>query len=752
MTTIEKIFARIIKCGLWIIPLLPLYISDGMLFPFITGKNFAFRIIVEICFALWIGLAVMRKDFRPRLTLLVKAVTVFVVVVFLADLFSPNSYRAFFANYERMEGFMMIFHLYLYFLILVSVFRKRDWTVFFHMTLIGSFAVSFIGLIQKLGLSVSLQGGFRVDSTIGNPTYLAAYLLFHLWLLCLLTYRFWDKVWLRFLYAGLFVFEFMILYFTATRGAVLALLIVAVMFLVALTILWNKVFYKKEAKTYSLARVLAIAFLASIIIVPLFLWSIRNTEFVSSTNVLRRLTNYSLQERTIQSRFHIWHMSFQGALERPIFGWGQENYYIVFQKFYEPELYSSEPWFDRSHNIIFDWMIHTGFVGLLSFLSIFGILFWKIIEWIRREAKMRWEGLVLLALYLTYLLQNFFVFDNLNTYLLLFGFLAYTNFAVDPSEEISSKLTQQQISATSRVRAQGTALSFLAFLVLIFVGYFIHLKPIWEGRALIRALGVNQGGSVDERIAAFREALSFHTFGDTEVREQLANAARNILTDDKYTPEEKKRLVEFAKEEFTKELSDTKSRDVKHMLFLASVLDRAANLDPHYIIEAEGLIKDAIVISPRKQILYFELVQVYLAENRIKDALDAMKTAHALAPQFQQAAVNLLTVANFAQDKETRDLAKSYIVIDQLDEELLRRVWGVYQKTDDFQAALPVFDRLLIMHPDSAQYLAVRAVILARLGKIDQAIADAQHAAAVDPSFAKEAEIFINQLKQGQKP
>ena len=121
----EKISLWLIKIGLWVIPFLPVYISSTMLFPFITGKNFAFRIIVQIIFALWAALALVNPEYRPKLTLLLKTSTVFILVLFLADLFGANPYRSLFSNYERMEGFMMLFHLYLYFTMLISVFKKK---------------------------------------------------------------------------------------------------------------------------------------------------------------------------------------------------------------------------------------------------------------------------------------------------------------------------------------------------------------------------------------------------------------------------------------------------------------------------------------------------------------------------------------------------------------------------------------------------------------------------------------------------
>jgi len=169
-------------------------------------------------------------------------------------------------------------------------------------------------------------------------------------------------------------------------------------------------------------------------------WSIRGSQFIQESQTLRRLTNYSLHEGTVQDRFMIWGMSLKGVKERPILGWGQENYYLVFQKYFDPGLFRAEQWFDRSHNVFLDWAVHAGIPGLLAYLTIFGVFFWQIIALMRRERSAFFEGLLLIGLFATYFFQNLFVFDNLNSYLLFFAFLAYGNLAVsqgtDSQEEI----------------------------------------------------------------------------------------------------------------------------------------------------------------------------------------------------------------------------------------------------------------------------------------------------------------------------
>ena len=56
--------------GFFLIPFIPSVVIDTMFFPFITGKNFAFRILVEILLAAWAILALANAVYRPHKSLL----------------------------------------------------------------------------------------------------------------------------------------------------------------------------------------------------------------------------------------------------------------------------------------------------------------------------------------------------------------------------------------------------------------------------------------------------------------------------------------------------------------------------------------------------------------------------------------------------------------------------------------------------------------------------------------------------------
>ncbi|MBP6946371.1 MAG: hypothetical protein KBB46_03720, partial [Candidatus Pacebacteria bacterium] len=165
----------------------PTIVATPLFFPFITGKNFAFRILVEIVFTLWLILALRDPKVRPRASLLFFALTAFVAVIGIADIFGANPFKSFWSNFERMEGWIGLIHLYAFFVVVWSTLREAKWwKMLFETSLAVSIAVGVYGVLQLAGVFTINQGGSRVDGTFGNATYLAVYMLFNLFIAGLL--------------------------------------------------------------------------------------------------------------------------------------------------------------------------------------------------------------------------------------------------------------------------------------------------------------------------------------------------------------------------------------------------------------------------------------------------------------------------------------------------------------------------------------------------------------------------------------
>ena len=162
-------------------PFIPLIVDSSMYFPFITGKNFAFRILTEIIIGLWGALAIRDAKYRPKFSLISWCVAVFVAIIALADAFGVYPYKSFWSNYERMEGLVTLIHLLGLFFVTASVLKtEKSWSRFFHTSIFVSVILGIYGLFQLSGAITINQGGVRVDGTLGNATYLAVYKLFHI--------------------------------------------------------------------------------------------------------------------------------------------------------------------------------------------------------------------------------------------------------------------------------------------------------------------------------------------------------------------------------------------------------------------------------------------------------------------------------------------------------------------------------------------------------------------------------------------
>ena len=229
-----KSFSRYLVFGaLFLVPLLPLIVVESFFFPFITGKAFYFRILVEIGFVAWIVLAFYDARYRPKINALTIGVTVFAVVALIADLLGVNPLRSIWSNFERMEGWLAIAHLWMFFIAATSAFGSGDeGTRTWHRWLGTSLAVAAIvgiyGLLQIFGVAAIHQGSTRIDASLGNAAYMAVYMLFHVFLAVYMSLRIRAQgrgmTYMGWIYSILAIFFAYLIFETATRGTILGLI------------------------------------------------------------------------------------------------------------------------------------------------------------------------------------------------------------------------------------------------------------------------------------------------------------------------------------------------------------------------------------------------------------------------------------------------------------------------------------------------------------------------------------------------
>ncbi|OHA13806.1 MAG: hypothetical protein A2909_00790 [Candidatus Tagabacteria bacterium RIFCSPLOWO2_01_FULL_39_11] len=722
-------FLWIIKGGLFIVPFIPLYVSKVLFFPYITGKAFIFRIIVEVVFAAWVFLAIYYKEYRPKKSLLLTAIAIFIAVAALATIFGVNPAKSFWSNYERMEGLVAYLHLFAYFLVLTHVFRKSDWKIFFTLFVVSSIYENIYAFLQRMEFLPALQGGsYRVDGTIGNPTYLAAYLTFILGF-CLFLWLEAARKWQKYFYGLMAVWALVTIYFTGTRGAVLGLIIGVFVFGILYLI-----FKKAENHAELVKKEIILAWLLITLIIPLGIFLAKDQPFVKNNPTLARLTSFSLSERTIRSRFTIWGMGWEGFKERPILGWGPDNYGAVFSKYFKAELWRQEPWFDRSHNIVFDWLINAGILGALSYFSIFAAAIYLLWSHYRKSSLSLENTLLFTTLLLVYLAQNFFVFDQIATYIGFFAVLAYIN-------SISSVAAVPGASSPAGGGRGGDwpiAAGLLA-VPLVLAIYFINIKPLQANLNLLGALA-DQGQNIPLAFEKFNKALSYNTLGNQEIREQLIRFTIGTGGLPELAPDFRDKMLRKAIEEAQKSVIEN-ALDPRPHLFLGTIYNKVGLSDL-----ALEVFKKASDLSPQKQQIYFEIADVYFQKGDYQNAVLVLEKSFELDSEFNNGRINLAAayILNNQQAEAEKLLLEGFGTIDVADQILVQ----VYSQVQNYKRLAGVWKAFVKLEPRnleyrkslSGAYLLAKEKIAAR-ETLEQAIKDF-------PEFKEEGEKLIKEIKK----
>jgi len=723
MLNLETVLRRMLIGGIFLILITPLIVSNNMFFPYITGKNFFFRFVVEIMMAGWLILAYLNVNYRPKWSPIVIAATVFVAIIALADAMGEYPYKSFWSNYERMEGLVGLLHVFGYFIITTTILNaEKLWKRFFQFSLAVSILMGLYGLGQISGAFDAGNTSTRIDGRFGNATYLAVYALFHIFISAFLFVKESNRqVVMRSLYVFAGILNLFMLYATATRGAMIGLFGG-----VGLMALIFAVFGKENKKL----RMGAIATIAAIVIFIGGFIAIKDAQFIKNSPVLSRFAEISLKETTTRSRFMVWGMAIEGFKERPLLGWGQENFNYVFNKYYDPRMHDQEPWFDRAHNVFFDWLASGGILGLLAYLALFvlGLLcLW-------RCARLSFtEKTILTGLLAAYFIQNLFVFDNLVSYIMFFSVLGYIA-VISRNEE-----TYLKTKTNTSLRPLDAIVMSAIVVGMVSAVYFVTYKPFVTNITLLDAIRPHEEG-VQKNFDLFEKTFAYNSFGTIEAREQLVQITRSVVSIEGLDAETKDKFFEFAVLEHQEQVKEAPN-DARHWLLLGSIMLVGGRSE-----DAISAFERARELTPNKQMVGFQIGSIYINRGEYDKALKILKSTYEILPENEEAKIMYALAALYKGD-------------DALAEEIMgdtpfadTRFVNLYVSRGQYGKVLEVWQALIEKEPQNASnWLSLGATYL-QLGDRAKAIESIERAIEVNPDIKEQAEYYINEIRAGRNP
>lgn len=725
MQNTKNILKYLVWGGLFITPFIAFFVPSGMFFPFISGKGFVFRILVEILFGLFVVLAFVDKEYRPKLSWITKSFILFTFIILVADLLGQNSYKSLWSNYERMEGFVLLIHLLLYYIVVSSVINTKElWNKLFNTSIFASVLMSFYGLFQLAGKISISQGGVRLDGTFGNSTYLAIYLVLHIFLCLYMLVSEAKKSWQKWVYGSIIVLETIMLYFTATRGAILGL--IGGLLLAGVLIVWKE----KENKTL---RKIAYWLVGGVAVVILGFLLLRSTPLVKNNPVLSRFSTISVAELQTQGRYYVWPMAVKGIIDRPILGWGQENFNFVFNKYYNPGLFGQEEWFDRTHDLVLDWLIAGGFAGFLAYVSIYIALFYYI--WRKKSILSTAQKSIITGLISAYVFHNIFVFDNLISYIIFFSILAYVHaVSIIPKEETSKFYTK-----TFSNEILGYVVFPVAIILTAGMVYFVNVPAISANLTLIQAMSL-QSNNLEGNLQLFKKVFAYNSFGSGEAVEQLTQITAQINSPQAQVPDQiKKDFYDFAKTKLEEKVASSPT-DARYLVFAGNFFNQFLKYD-----DAIKYLERALAESPKKQSIYFELGSSYLGKGNSQKMFELFKTAYELKPSSSEAQVIYTVGAIYAKNTEVLKEMSSVVSENTIitDDRFLR----AYSAIGDYNSVVTILNARLVKDPTNLQNKFTLADAYWRLGQKQKAISLIREMIVQEPAFKDQGEAAIKQIQ-----
>ena len=723
----QKTLKYLVTFILFLIPAFSLIVANTYFFPFITGKAFYFRILVELAFAGWTILAFLDARYRPRLNPVTIAISIFALVALAADLLGVNPLRSIWSNFERMEGWLVIIHLWAFFIVTSCMFGygdegRRNWHRWLNMNLGIAGVVALYGFFQLFGWAVIHQGSSRIDASLGNAAYMAVYMLMNTFIAAYMFFavRRYGRasVAAQWFYGiASIVFGFM-LFQTATRGTILGLIGAVI-----LSLAIYAVFGKGEKGKW---RLVSAAIIVAIIVIGIIFWLNRDAQFVKNSEVLNRMASISISETRTQARGYVWPMAIEGFKERPILGWGQENFNYVFNSHYNPEMWSHEQWFDRAHNVYLDWLVAGGILGFLAYLSLY--IFAIISIW-KSQLSIA-EKSALIGLVAGYAVHNIFVFDNLASYVMFVAVLGFVNSFKEGKQIKILGIEPVRLDAVQYIVAP------IAIVLLVASLYFVNVRPIQANTRLIEALQACANGKPD--MSLFESALTPQSYmANQEVREQLITCTNNVLLG-QYPPETKQNFFTFTVDQINKQIentpNDTRVYTLSGYLFNAIGQSEAA----------ERNLEKAYELSPKKQSIGLPLVNSYATQGKFDEAisiLDEMYKAVPSHPGVRDAYARVLVL----EGKESE--ARSIFGDDPLLFES-QSMAQIYAVNKNYSKAISIYRNLIATDPANVQLKVELAQIQNMAGQKSQAIATLRGISSEYPEYKVQIDAMIAEIQK----
>jgi O-antigen ligase len=346
-----------------------------------------------------------------------------------------------------------------------------------------------------------------------------------------------------------------------------------------------------------------------------------------------------------ENRFIFWNVARDGFAEKPLLGYGFNNYSYIYQKYLTPQIFRNEGglevWVSRPHNIFLEYLSVSGILGILAFATSIGGLFLVLYKKSADEdRRKKIFGIVFAGALFGYTFQNLFVFDTLVPLMLFFV-------AVGAAISFSKEYFTPQIGSVSKKVVLGMigVGSIMVFIVMVVLPWRESVR--WgklAGDIPVFRLAELRQGAQDMSVVGTIEDTAY--IMDREII-KINDAIPSIADKDKpVLIMEIDSLIANLEQEMNKN-SDVYRAHLTMVNLIALRLMLTSDHQETLVPQALNYFKEAIRLSPANPMIYINMANLYTVIGNSSEAYKYLRASIAMAPTFKDgyaAAKNIIMV------------------------------------------------------------------------------------------------------------